>query len=165
MVLESYALLFDDLMEYQAALDIWDRIIIDGHPGGHHWESRGYIKIKLGMYHEAISDFEMALSVAPFPLSSALNGKGLAMYLKGEYDEAINTFEAYLENNVDTSASRITESYVYSNKGNCHFALDNLDQACSCWKKAIELGYIYDPKWKVEFQLESPWELIESHCH
>ena len=61
---------------------------------------------------------------------------------------------------------RLNPKYAYAmnNKANTLFASGKKSEACEWWGKAIKTGYQYEAKWKIQYKIDDPVELLKKHC-
>jgi pentatricopeptide repeat protein len=55
--------------------------------------------------------------------------------------------------------------YPLNNIANCYLKMGQTDKACEYWKSALSKGYVYNPAWKKEFDIDDPKELVKQHCN
>jgi tetratricopeptide (TPR) repeat protein len=127
--------------------------------------NRGQVKLLMGRYLEAISDFNTGISFDSEDKIS-YNNRGLCKYYLGQYEDAINDFKKALSIELGESFNENfdTDKYSLNNIANSYFALGNTKEACDFWNKAIQMGYKYRPEWKKEYNIDDPVELIKKYC-
>ncbi|MFQ5593816.1 MAG: MBL fold metallo-hydrolase [Anaerolineae bacterium] len=89
--LELKALCLNDLGRHHEALETLDRLVeLRSQDGDDLFTliGKGYARMGLGEYHESIEFFDKALRIRP-EMEDALIYKGMALYLSGNYDEAM----------------------------------------------------------------------------
>lgn len=129
------------------------------------YTNRGEQKLQMKLYSEAIKDFNRAIQLDSTEKMS-YNNRGLCEYYLKQYQEAIADFTKALSIRLDESFNQKydTDKYSLNNMANCWFALGNQEEACTCWKKAIESGYVYKPEWKQQYGIDDPKELVRKYC-
>ena len=98
----------------------------------HGYLARGIAKANQEQYDDAISDFDIALSLDQ-NYCDALVSKGYALYFMKDYEMAIE----YLNNALTLAPS---ESEIHSKLGNCFRQLKQYDKAIKAYSKAISLN-------------------------
>ncbi len=158
----NLGILYEDWGLYIKAIAAYDEAIRLRPNYSLAFNNRGVAKSKARKNEEAVADFSKALELDS-NYKEAWNGRGLAKYYLGQYESAISDFEQALKHS-EYKFKLFIDAYSYNNMGNCYFALNNQEMACHFWKKAIESGYNYQPKWKEVFLIEDPRELLKKYC-
>lgn len=127
------------------------------------YDSRGSLYLITKEYDKAILDFSKAISKNP-RYFNAFNGRGLAYNGMKEYEKAIADYEESIRLQPINYFENDHVEYVWNNMGNSYFAMGNKEKACECWKKAVDIGYIYLPEWKEQYLIDSPHDLLKWHC-
>ena len=94
---------------------------------------RGYIKILLKQYSEAVKDFTAALKIQP--TQKAYANRGWAWSFLNEHQKAIEDYTQSLAINPQ-------DGEVYCYRGKSYKALGKRTEACADLKKSSELGYV-----------------------
>lgn len=94
-----------------------------------------YAKNELGMFKDAMKDFDKAIEINP-RYYSAIVARGTLSDENKEYDIAITYYNKAI-------ALEPTNPQAYFNKGNTYFNKNERKEACLLWTKAQELGAKY----------------------
>jgi len=98
-----------------------------------YYNTRGYVKIKLKNYEEAIKDFDLSLQINSTENPKAKANKGLALFELGKFIEAIKWFTNSLLIIKDDP-----ELLYY--RGLCYLRTGNKIDACNDLRKSYSLG-------------------------
>jgi tetratricopeptide (TPR) repeat protein len=93
--------------------------------------TRGILYLQKGELDSAIKDFSRAFSINPKYIKPLLN-RGLTYIYQTRYQDAINDFN--IAEKLDS-----TNANLYFNRGNCYFLLNDTNNACLDWYKAVML--------------------------
>ncbi len=147
------------------AIEAFNRVIKLAPGFGDAYSNRGTIYLALKSYEEAIADFDLVIKYNP-ENKIAYNNRGLCQFYLKRYELAILDYKKAISIKMDKSFKEnySTDAYSYNNLGNCYKALGDDDEACKYWKQAIEKGYVYQKKWKEEYNIDDPKELILKYC-
>ena len=116
--------------------------------------NRADTKVNLEDYQGAVADFTKAIELEA-DFGHAFVGRGHAKILLEDYHGAIVDLTKALEIPVaDPDDAIMTHSDAYYNRGIAREKLNDLDGACSDWRKATEA----DPEYK------DPAELLRQRC-
>ena len=96
------------------------------------YTDRGFAKLKLKEYNEAIKDFNTSLKI--MPNQKAYADRGVAYSLLSQHKRAIEDYTKSLEFNSN-------DSEVYYYRGISHEAMGNKRETCTDLKRSSELGY------------------------
>lgn len=147
------------------ALKTFNRVIKLAPRYGDAYVNRAFILMSLNSYDEAIADLDLVIKNQPTN-KTAYNNRGFCHLYFKHYQLAIADFEQSLNLPMDKgeNENNSTKSYAYNNLGNCYKALGDVDAACKYWKLALQKGYVYQAKWKADYGIDDPKELIAKHC-
>jgi tetratricopeptide (TPR) repeat protein len=96
------------------------------------YNNRGYVKVDIGDFQEAINDFTKAIELNP-NFALAYNNRGLAYSAIGDLERAIKEYGKAIELNPNFALAYLNRGNAYRNKG-------DLDKAIKYYDKAIELN-------------------------
>jgi len=161
----NFGLLYRKWGKYNLSIESYDHAIQISPKYRGAYLNRGKVKLDLKRYTEAIKDFNMAIILDPTDKVS-INNRGLAKFYLNNFNEAIDDFKRALEINLGNSFNENfdVDKYAYNNIANSYFAMDNRAEACIYWNKAVKSGYKYQSKWKEEYNIDNPVELIKKYC-
>jgi tetratricopeptide (TPR) repeat protein len=154
---------YHDMNNYEQAITAYDQAILIDSNYIYAYNNRGFSKLMDSKYHEAILDFTTAVEKDP-NYKSAWTSRGLAKYYLKDYLGAISDFQRALSTPTSWS-HKYLDTYAYNNMANCYAELGQHTQSCFFWKKALEIGYKYNPEWQRTFGIEDPNKLIEKFCN
>ena len=117
---------------------------------------RGVCHYFEGNYANGIKDLELSFQLDSLNYS-APNAMGLIYMAAKNYEKAILNYDKAL-------ALNNKYAYAFNNKGNTLLALGDKTGACRCWEKALQYGYHYEAKWKIQYKIDDPRELLKKHC-
>jgi len=83
-------------MEYDEALEIFDRVLGMNPDISEAWNNRGVALFRLGRAEEAIESYNRALAIEPQNLD-ALRNKGFVLRSQGRLEEALESYETALK--------------------------------------------------------------------
>jgi tetratricopeptide (TPR) repeat protein len=109
-----------------------------------------------GNYAAALHDLETAFGLDSVDYATP-NAMGLVYMALKKYDTAILWYNRSL-------ALHPTYAYAMNNKANTLFAMGKKSEACEWWKKVLALGYSYETKWKIQYKIDDPRELVKKQC-
>ncbi len=117
---------------------------------------RGVCHYFANQFTQSINDLEMASRLDSISYSMP-NALGLVYMATKNYDKALYYYNLSL---------RLNPKYAYAmnNKANTLFASGKKSEACEWWGKAIKTGYQYEAKWKIQYKIDDPVELLKKHC-
>jgi len=95
------------------------------------YNRRGYARLKLNLYNEAINDFQKAVDLKP-DFAEAYNNCGNAYRKLERYEEALVQCNRAIEYKSDFAEA-------YNNRGNIYYLFSRDSEAISDYSKAIEL--------------------------
>ncbi len=95
------------------------------------YNRRGYARLKLNLYNDAISDFEKAIEYKP-DFAEAYNNCGNAYRKLGLYDEALRQCNKAIEYKPDFAEA-------YNNRGNIYYLFSKGEEAIDNYTRAIEI--------------------------
>jgi tetratricopeptide (TPR) repeat protein len=95
------------------------------------YNRRGYARLKLNLYREAIDDFQKAIDLKP-DFAEAYNNCGNAFRKLERYEEALVQCNRAIEYKEDFAEA-------YNNRGNIYYLFSRDNEAISDYSKAIEL--------------------------
>jgi tetratricopeptide (TPR) repeat protein len=146
----------EDFAEHEKAIVDYNKVLELDSLNFEAYNNRGNSRLKLKNYTDAILDLSKAIQLKP-DFGLAYNNRGYCKSMLGDYEEAIKDLDF---------AEKIYPTYIfiYSNRGNIFLKLNRITDACSNWKRAIELGYIYNPQWKTTYDIDNPVDLIKIYC-
>lgn len=122
---------YNKLGKYSLAITDLTQIIDAGFGDKLAYYNRGVFYMEIKEYNKAIADFEKLY--ADSREMKYLFYVGQALYLDKKYKRALIYFRDVISDNPKNG-----EAYNY--KGNCHMALEQKEDACNSWQKALELG-------------------------
>jgi tetratricopeptide (TPR) repeat protein/cell division protein FtsN len=99
------------------------------------YNRRGYARLKLNLYNEAIGDFQKAVDLKP-DFAEAYNNCGNAFRKLERYEEALVQCNRAIEYKQDFAEA-------YNNRGNIYYLFSRDNEAISDYTKAIELRQNY----------------------
>lgn len=109
-------------------------------------------------YEKTAKDFQDAYNLLP-NASNTMNFALIKYYL-GDYKESEELYiKALTQEGFDEM-----QDYIYNNLANLYHKLGNNDDACKYWQLAIDTGYVYNPFWKNDYDIEDPNVLINLYC-
>jgi tetratricopeptide (TPR) repeat protein len=152
----------DNERKYEEAIAYYNQSVLADSTYIFNYNNRGNSKTKAGMYEEAVADFDIAIRMNS-RYKRAYNGRGLARSYLKRYKEAIADFKFAMSLEPE-SHDREIDRYSFNNMANCYYGLGDIENACENWKAAIASGYVYEAKWKKEYGIDDPLELIRLHC-
>ncbi|MBR3940047.1 MAG: tetratricopeptide repeat protein [Bacteroidales bacterium] len=101
----ALALLYQDLENYNAAVEEYNKILIIDSVNVNALNNLGYINLLNANYDEAINFFDKAIMQNPY-FVEAVDNKGYAYELKGDYAKAEECYKAALEIDVNYENSK-----------------------------------------------------------
>ena len=138
----------NNLREYKAAITYLDKSIeIDPKNGGAFY-NRAKSYSGLEDFDQAISDLNKSIELMKNSIekkeweniSDAYNNRGFAKEKLGDFYGAISDYNKAIDNDS-------TKFEPYLNRGRSHYFLNNQENACLDFKKAVSLGDIETGKW------------------
>lgn len=161
----NMGLLYHKWNKDSTAITTFDRVIRLAPRYGDAYVNRAYIYMSLKSYEEAIADLDIVIKHQP-ENKMAYNNRGLCQFYLKRYKLAIEDYKKSINIKMDKAFSEnySTDSYSYNNLGNCYKAIGDVDAACKNWKLAIQKGYQYQKKWKEEYGIDDPKDLIAKYC-
>ncbi len=117
-------------MEYQEALEIFDRVIEMNPMIPEAWNNRGVALFRLGRAEEAIESCDKSLAIDPENLE-AMRNKGFALRGLGRLEEALQVYGAVLQKGGTALDMEATASVL--------LALGKLDEALDCMMQAVSM--------------------------
>ena len=98
--------------------------------------------------------------------SGLYNTQGLTKYYLKDFKGAIADFEHSLAIQMPKiyNSSSSNQPYTYNNLANCYHKINDYNNACINWKKAIDAGYVYRAEWLNIYNIKDPQILIEEIC-
>ncbi|KPH13342.1 tetratricopeptide repeat protein [Chryseobacterium sp. ERMR1:04] len=110
--------------------------------------SRAVVKNELYTWKAALRDYDLAIEISPDFINALIN-RGSLKDENGDYSGAVSDYQKVLQlENVDIESLQ----QAYFNLGNSMLNLNNREDACRNWEKALSLG--------AEYALER----ISTHC-
>ncbi|UFH36054.1 tetratricopeptide repeat protein [Flavobacterium acetivorans] len=125
-----------ELKDYQGAILDYNKGIKSNPNNGEAYYYRGYAKICLNKYNDAISDFNKSIELNNFDenfKSLVFLDRGTANLRLGNYSDAINDFDASIHLSPDDPTG-------YFSRGKAKHDLNLRREACEDWDEYIELG-------------------------
>jgi len=116
-------------MEYEEALDIFDRVLVMNSQIPEAWNDRGVALFRLGRAEEALECYSRSLAIDPENLD-ALRNKGLVLRSLGDLKGALQAYESVLQKGGDAVDMESMAAVLA--------ALGRLEEALSCLYQAIQ---------------------------
>uniref|UniRef100_A0A7S3A2U7 UDP-N-acetylglucosamine--peptide N-acetylglucosaminyltransferase SPINDLY n=1 Tax=Rhodosorus marinus TaxID=101924 RepID=A0A7S3A2U7_9RHOD len=138
--LQDKAFRLTNEMRYVDAEKIWTKIIELNNTNAAAYSNRGNCRTSQGQFEEAVSDFEMAIKLAPDEPDPYL-GKGVALEGEKRFKEALECYET--SNAKSISRYGAEDPVTYNNRGNAHAGLGEWDKAVEFYHKAAEMNKNY----------------------
>lgn len=161
----NMGLLYHKWKKDSAAITVLDKIIklYPNYTDAYINRASAYMALK--SYEEAIADLDYVIIHQP-DNKMAYNNRGLCQFYLKRYKVAIADYKKSIDIKMDKAFNQnySTDSYSYNNLGNCYKALGDVDAACKNWKLALQKGYVYQAKWKAEYGIDDPKDLIAKYC-
>ena len=121
---------------WKSEFALWDDTVNKSPGKARPYVNRSTAYAGLGLYEEAISDCNRALSIVPGH-EVAYNNRGVAYEKMGEFDRAISDFSQALSLNPDYARA-------YSGRGLAYLGRGELDKAISDFDQALRINPKYD---------------------
>ena len=128
-------LTYQNRQEYENAVKHYTQAIVRNPKFGEAYVNRGIARYKMNKYNSAIEDYKTAkaLELKPHLATAVQYNLGNAYREKGEYDEAIKTYEEGINLNPDFAPA------YYNNIGFTYRKKGEYDKAIKAYNKAIKL--------------------------
>lgn len=117
-------------MEYEEALEIFDRVIEMNPKIPEAWNNRGVALFRLGRADEAVESCDRALAIDAENLE-ALRNKGFALRSLGRLEEALQAYDMVLQKGGDALDMEAVASALV--------ALGRLEDALDCMMQAVSM--------------------------
>ncbi|VVB67491.1 Photosystem I assembly protein Ycf3 [uncultured archaeon] len=118
-------------MEYEAALEIFDRVLAMNSQIPEAWNDKGVALFRLGRAEEAIACYDQSLTLDPENLD-ALRNKGLVLRSLGDLEGALQAYDSVLQKGGDAVDMESMAAVLA--------ALGRLEEALSCLFQALQTG-------------------------
>ncbi len=125
-------------------LTLWNDVVSKSPGKARPYNNRGKAYLELGMYDNALRDFERALILDPF-LGDAYSNRGTVYLFKKEYDRAIADNKRALEIGVSYASNYPKVVYnlglAYSNRGDQKTAIEHYTEAIRAYSEEPTFYY------------------------
>jgi len=128
-------------MEYEEALEIFDRVLATNSQIPEAWNNKGVALFRLGRAEEAIMCYERSLAMDPENLD-ALRNKGVVLRSLGNLEEALQAYDSVLQKGGDAVDMESAAAVL--------IAMGRLEEALSCLYQAIQTA----PQERFEEEIE-----------
>jgi len=128
-------------MEYEEALEIFDRVLAMNSQIPEAWNDKGVALFRLGRAKEAIACYDQSLTLDPENLN-ALRNKGLVLRSLGDLEGALQAYDSVLQKGGDAVDMESMAAVLA--------ALGRLEEALGCLYQAIQTG----PKERIEAEID-----------